>query len=74
MLIFLEAFSDPRSWFGRLSLFAGRGVGEGMVTTMSFPDFAGKSVKSDAPHAYYMCLDSKKSGQKMGLIRVIKCY
>ena len=35
-----------------------RGVGEGMVTTMSFPDFAGKSL-SDAAHAYYMCLDEK---------------
>lgn len=31
----------------------GQGVGEGMVTTMSFPDFAGKSL-SDAAHAYYM--------------------
>lgn len=30
------------------------GVGEGLVTLMSFPDFAKKSLE-DLPHAYYMC-------------------
>jgi len=31
----------------------GQGVGEGLVTLMSFPDFAKKSLE-DLPHAYYM--------------------
>ena len=36
------------------------GVGEGLVTTMSFPEFAQKSL-AEGPYAYYMCLG--KSGQ-----------